>query len=144
MIKVPDVTLLYVIVAFLIAYAILKKSLFLPLGGILEARETEEATAARVHAESLQRLSEAVAHAEQELARARREALKEREALRAEGRAHLEKKLGEASLAARALIEGAGGEISAEAGRASAELPGRIERLARALVEKVLGRKLAA
>jgi F0F1-type ATP synthase membrane subunit b/b' len=63
MIKAPDVTLLYVIVAFLIAYAILKKSLFLPLGGILEARETEEATAARVHTERLQRLSEAVAHA---------------------------------------------------------------------------------
>jgi F0F1-type ATP synthase membrane subunit b/b' len=42
------------------------------------------------------------------------------------------------------LIESAGSEISTEAGRASAELPGRIERLARALVEKVLGRKLAA
>jgi len=144
MIKAPDVTLLYVIFAFLIAYAILKKFLFLPLGGILEARETEEETAARVHAESLQRLSEAVAHAERELARARREALKEREALRAEGRAHLEKKLGEAYAAARAHIERAGREIAEEAARASAELPGRIERLAQALVEKVLGRKLAA
>ena len=144
MIKAPDVTLLYVIAAFLIAYAILKKFLFVPLGGILEARETEEGTAARVHAESLQRLSEAIAHAEQELARARRDALKEREALRSDGRAHLEKKLAEASLAARASIESAGGEISGQAGRASAELPGQIERLARALVEKVLGRKLAA
>jgi F-type H+-transporting ATPase subunit b len=144
MIKAPDVTLLYVIFAFLIAYAILKKYLFVPLGGILEARETEEETAARVHAESLQRLSEAVAHAEQELARARREALKEREALRAEGRSHLEKKLAEAFAAASAGIERAGLEISAQAGRASAELPGQIERLARALVEKVLGRKLAA
>jgi F-type H+-transporting ATPase subunit b len=144
MIKAPDVTLLYVIFAFLIAYAILKKYLFVPLGGILEARETEEETAARVHAESLQRLSEAVAHAEQELARARREALKEREALRAEGRSHLDKKLAEAFAAASAGIERAGLEISAEAGRASAELPGQIERLARALVEKVLGRKLAA
>ena len=144
MIKAPDVTLLYVIVAFLIAYAILKKYLFLPLGGILEARETEEATAERVHAERLQRLAEAVAHTEQELARARREALKEREALRAEGRAHLEKKLGEAYTIASAAIERAGREIAEEAGRAAAELPGRIERLARALVEKVLGRKLAA
>jgi F-type H+-transporting ATPase subunit b len=144
MIKAPDVTLLYVIFAFLIAYAILKKYLFVPLGGILEARETEEETAARVHAESLRRLSEAVAHAEQELARARREALKEREALRAEGRSHLEKKLAEAFAAASAGIERAGLEISEQAGRASAELPGQIERLARALVEKVLGRKLAA
>jgi F-type H+-transporting ATPase subunit b len=144
MIKAPDVTLLYVILAFLVAYAILKKYLFLPLGGILEARETEEETAARVHAESLQRLSEAVSHTEQELARARREALKEREALRAEGRAHLEKKLGEASAAANALVERAGREIAAEAASASAELPGKVERLASALVEKVLGRKLAA
>ena len=144
MIKAPDVTLLYVIFAFLIAYAILKKYLFVPLGGILEARETEEETAARVHAESLQRLSEAVAHTERELARARREALKEREALRAEGRAHLEKKLAEATAAARALIERAGREIAEEAARAAAELPGKIERLALALVEKVLGRKLAA
>ena len=144
MIKAPDVTLLYVIFAFLIAYAILKKYLFLPLGGLLEARETEEETAARVHTESLQRLSEAVAHTERELARARREALKERETLRGEGRAHLEKKLAEAYEAAKAAIDSAGRQIDEEAAGASAEIPGKIERLARALVEKVLGRKLAA
>ncbi len=144
MIKAPDVTLLYVIVAFLIAYAILKKFLFLPLSAILEAREAEEKTAAKVHAESLQGLANAIGHIEQELARARREALKEREAMRSEGRAHLEKKLGEAHTAATATLERASAEIAEQAKSSSDELPGRIQLLARTLVEKVLGRRLAA
>jgi F0F1-type ATP synthase membrane subunit b/b' len=144
MIKAPDVTLLYVVLAFLVAYAILKRHLFLPLAGILEARETEEATAARVHAESLEGLSRAVAHIEQELARTRREALKERETMRGDGRAHLEKKLAAARAAAAALLDLAASEIATETARSAAELPGRTETLARTLVEKVLGRRLAA
>jgi F-type H+-transporting ATPase subunit b len=144
MIKAPDVTLLYVIFAFLIAYAILKKFLFLPLSAILEARESEEKTAARVHAESLQGLSDAIAHIEQELARARREALKERETLRSEGRTHLEKKLAEARAAATATLERASAEIASQTRSSSEELPRQIQLLARALAEKVLGRRLAA
>jgi F-type H+-transporting ATPase subunit b len=144
MIKAPDVTLLYVVLAFLLAYAILKRYLFLPLGGILEARETEEATAARVHAESLEGLSRALAHIEQELARARREALKERETMRADGRARLEKKLAQARTVAGTLLELAASEIATETARSAAELPRRTETLARTLVEKVLGRRLAA
>jgi F0F1-type ATP synthase membrane subunit b/b' len=144
MIKAPDVTLIYVIFAFLIAYAILKKFLFLPLSAILEARESEEKTAAKVHAESLQSLSKAIEHIEQELSRARREALKERETLRSEGRAHLEKKLGEAHAAATATLERASAEIESEAKRSSDELPRQIQLLARTLAEKILGRRLAA
>ena len=144
MIKAPDVTLIYVIFAFLIAYAILKKFLFLPLSAILEARQSEEATAAKIHAESLEGLSKAVAHIEQELARARREALKERETLRAEGRAHLEKKLAETHAAATATLERASAEIAEEARRSSEELPDRVRTLGRALAEKILGRRLAA
>jgi F-type H+-transporting ATPase subunit b len=144
MIKAPDVTLLYVIFAFLIAYAILKRFLFRPLSAILEARESEEKTAARVHAESLQGLSNAIAQIEQELAHARREALKEREALRLEGRAHLEKKLAESYAAAAATLERASAEIAAQAKRSSEELPRQIQLLARTLAEKVLGRRFAA
>jgi len=144
MIKAPDVTLIYVIFGFLIAYAILKRYLFTPLGGILEARETEEAIAARVHAESLEELSKALAHIEQELARARREALKERENLRTEGRVHFEKKLAEARAAAGTVLERAASEITMEAAHSAAELPRKVSALARMLVEKVLGRKLAA
>src|SRR5262245_32532977 len=139
-----DVTLFYVIPAFLIAYAILKRYLFVPLAGILEERETEERNAARVHAESLQNLAAAVERAEKTLAEARRDALKERETLRSEGRSHLEKKLAEAHAAATELLQAASRDISTQAARSSAELPSKVVSLARALAEKVLGRKLAA
>jgi F-type H+-transporting ATPase subunit b len=144
MIKAPDVTFLYTVFAFLIAYAILRKYLFRPLSAILEDRESEERTAAKVHAESLEGLARAIAHAEQELAHARREALREREDLRAQGRSHLEKRLAEARTSATENLEQASHEIGEEASRSSAELPGRIGQLARALAEKILGRELAA
>ncbi len=144
MIKAPDVTLIYVIFAFLIAYAILRKFLFSPLSAILEARESEEKTAAKIHAESLEGLSNAITHIEQQLARARREALKERETLRAEGRAHLDRKLAETRTAATTTLERASAEISEEARRSSDVLPHQVRLLARALAEKILGRRLAA
>ena len=144
MIKAPDVTFLYVLVAFVIAYAVLRKYLFTPLGAILDARATEEAKAAKVHAESLERLSAEVARAEAALASARIESLKEREALRGEGREALEKKLAQARASATEVLEQAAREIEAQARRSSSELPGRVRQLANALAEKVLGRKLAA
>src|SRR5207245_1504309 len=132
-----DVTLLYVFLAFPIAYAILKSYLFRPLVEILEERERDERTAARVHAESLEELHKTLAGAERELARARQEALKQREALRAEGRAHWERKLAEAQAAARASIERASREIEKQAALSSAELPARARALARELAEKI-------
>jgi len=53
MIKAPDVTLLYVMFAFVVSYALLKRFLFVPLGAILEQREEEEQVATRLHAESM-------------------------------------------------------------------------------------------
>ena len=144
MIKAPDVTLLYVIVAFVISYAILKAYLFRPLSAILEEREALEKSAAKLYAESFLEMEKAVAEAEARLSLARREALKEREAMRAEGRSHLEKKLAEARAAAAASIEDASGEIERQADRSAAELPERARALARTLAEKILGRKLAA
>lgn len=144
MIKAPDVTLLYVLFAFLVSYAILKRFLFRPLSAILEARESEEKTAAKLYAESLEAMEKAVAEAEARLSLARREALKDRESLRGEGRERLEKALGLARTAATASIEGASADIGEEARRRASELPERARALARTLAEKVLGRKLAA
>lgn len=144
MIKAPDVTLIYVVVSFVIAYAILRKTLFGPVGRILDEREQEEKRAAKAHAESLAGLEKAIAEAERQLAAARREALRERETLRAQGRAHLDRKLGEARAAASASVDAARRQISAEAQRSSAELPQKATGLARVLAEKILGRKLAA
>ncbi|HEY3173742.1 MAG TPA: ATP synthase F0 subunit B [Thermoanaerobaculia bacterium] len=144
MIKAPDVTLLYVMFAFVASYAILKRFLFVPLGTILAEREREERDATRIHQESLKELERTIAEAERRLAAARREALKERETLRAEGLAKFERQLAEARQAAMSLVEAASAEIGAEVQKAASELPTRARELAVELAEKILGRKLAA
>ncbi len=144
MIKLPDITLVYVVICFLIARAILKRYLFEPLSAILEERSREERMAAKVCAESLEELSRTIARVEEELSRARREALKERENMRAQGRAYLERELAEVRAAANASIERGSQEIEREAVRSAAELPQEARGLARAFAEKILGRKLAA
>jgi F-type H+-transporting ATPase subunit b len=144
MIKAPDVTLLYVVFAFVLSYAILKRFLFAPLGAILSEREREEREATRIHQESLKELERTIAEAERRLAEARREALKERETLRAEGLAKFERQLAEARQAATSAVEAANAEIGAEVQKAASELPTRARGLAVELAEKILGRKLAA
>jgi F-type H+-transporting ATPase subunit b len=144
MIQAPDVTLLYVMFAFVVSYAVLKRFLFGPLGAILEMREHEEREANRLHAESLRELERAVAEGEARLALARREALKERETLRAEGLARFESELSKARAAASASVGAASQAIDRDAARTAAELPARSRSLARELAEKILGRELAA
>ena len=56
MIELPNVTSLYVILAFGISYWILKRYLFVPLSAILEERENEERAAEEAYAESVKRL----------------------------------------------------------------------------------------
>jgi F-type H+-transporting ATPase subunit b len=144
MIKLPDITLVYVIVAFAISYRILKRYLFGPLGEILDARQQEETEAARLHAESVARLKKAMADAERSLSVARREGLAIRERLRGEGRARLEERLAEATAASAESIAAASREIAQQSARLSRELPEKSRSLARELAEKILGRKLAA
>lgn len=144
MIKAPDVTLLYVMFAFVVSYAVMKRFLFRPLGAILEAREEEERESARIHADSIRELEQAVAEGEERLSLARREALKEREALRMQGLAKFEQDLNSAREAASSSVQSASRTIEADAQRVASELPTRSRALAVALAEKILGRKLAA
>ena len=133
MIELPNVSSLYVLLAFGISYWILKKYLFVPLSAILDARQQGELEAERAYAKSLAELEKAVAAGEQQLSDARREALSTRESLRAEGSALLEAKLAEAHTAAQAAIDRGGREIESQSTSS-----------ARELAEKILGRKLAA
>ena len=144
MIKLPDVTVIYVLLCFTIVYAILKRYLFTPLGDILDQRDSEEREAEKLHAENLGRLQKALAEAEHGLSLARREALKSREELRGQGRERLEALLAEAGAAANASIERASREIEEQSSALSRELPEKSAGLARSLAEKILGRKLAA
>ena len=144
MIKAPDITFVYVVVAFIASLFILKRFLFVPLTAILEEREREAASAEKVHNESLLEMQKAIARAESELAKARGEALAIRERLRGEGHAHWERKLAEAQAASGATLDRATDEIRSAAKQSAAELPGRARELARRLAEKILGRKIAA
>ncbi len=144
MIEAPNVSSLYVFLAFGICYWILKKYLFVPVLGILEAREKAEADAERAYADSMRTLEQAVARGEEHLALARREALKTREDLRSEGLALLNQKLAEAHAASAAALEKGSREIEAQVSASSQQLPERARALARELAEKILGRKLAA
>jgi len=144
MIKLPDVTTIYVVISFLISYAILKRYLFVPLGTILDERERESQEAESIHAQTRARLDKALSDAEESLAGARREALKAREQLRAEGHAHLEKRLAEATEAAASAVESASREIAKREQELSGQLGEGAKGLARTLAEKVLGRTLAA
>ncbi|HEY1435341.1 MAG TPA: hypothetical protein VGG65_08195 [Thermoanaerobaculia bacterium] len=144
MIELPNVSSLYVFLAFGICYWILKKYLFVPLSGILDARERGELDAERAYANSLAELEKAVAAGEEKLSDARREALKTRESLRAEGSALLETKLAQAHAAAQTAIDLGGREIESQSAGSARDLPERARGLARELAEKILGRKLAA
>lgn len=144
MIKAPDITFVYVVIAFAATFAILKRYLFGPLSSILDEREREAASAEKVHSESLSELQATIARAEAELAKARAEALAIRERLRGEGREVWERRLQEAHVAAETTLNRATDEIGASAKGAAADLPRRARELARQLAEKILGRKIAA
>jgi F-type H+-transporting ATPase subunit b len=144
MIGLPNVTSLYVIVAFVASCWILNRFLFAPLTAILDARERDEREAEDAYTASLAALQSAVAAGEARLSDARREALRSREALRTQGLTELERRLGDASVrAADALARGTG-EIEQQARDVGRTLPDRARGLARDLAEKILGRKLAA
>jgi F-type H+-transporting ATPase subunit b len=144
MIGLPDVTSLYALFAFGISCWILKKYLFGPLSAILDERERDEREAQEAYARSLEALEKAVRAGEEKLSAARREALKTREDLRAQGMAILEQKLAETRAAAAEAIAHGSREIEAQASKAAQELPERAKTIARELAEKILGRKLAA
>lgn len=132
------------VLAFGISYWILKRYLFVPLSAILDARENEEKAAEQAYAESLQRLERAMAAGEEKLSAARRDSLKTREELRAQGLGVLEQRLNQARGEATESIARASREIEVQSAEASKTLPDRARALARELAEKVLGRKLAA
>ncbi|HYX19783.1 MAG TPA: ATP synthase F0 subunit B [Thermoanaerobaculia bacterium] len=144
MIELPNVSSLYVILAFGICYWILRKYLFVPLALILDAREKGEKDSEKAYAASLADLQKAVEAGEERLADARREALRTREALRAEGMALLETKIGEAQSSALTSVEAGFRDIQSQASTSAREIPARALALARELAERILGRKLAA
>jgi F-type H+-transporting ATPase subunit b len=144
MIQAPDFSLILVLLIFGIAYAILTKFLFRPIEQILDWREEEERSSRKVYDDTRTEFDAALTRIEESLSLARREGLKRRESLRAEGRKIFEEKLASAREESRAKIETAAAAIDAQAGRARAELPQQAQGLARDLAARILGRPVAA
>jgi F-type H+-transporting ATPase subunit b len=144
MIGPPNVTSLYVIVAFVASCWIFNRFLFAPLTAILDARERDEREAENAYTASLAALQSALAAGEARLSDARREALRSREELRSQGLTELERRLGEANVRAGEALARGTGEIEQQARDVAKTLPERARGLARDLAEKILGRKLAA
>jgi F-type H+-transporting ATPase subunit b len=144
MIGLPNVTSLYVLVAFVASCWIFNRYLFRPLSEILDARERDERDAEAAYSASLASLEKAVAAGEEKLSAARREALRAREARRTEGLSALEKRLEEAGARASEAVARGAGEVQKQAADVALTLPERARGLARELAEKILGRKLAA
>jgi F-type H+-transporting ATPase subunit b len=144
MIQAPDFSLILIFFIFGIAYAILTKFLFRPIGEILDWREGEERSSRKVYDETRAEMDAALARIEEGLSLARREGLKTRESLRAEGRTIFDEKLAAAREEARVKIEEAATAIDAQARRAREELPQKAGSLARELAARILGRPVAA
>ena len=144
MIGPPNVTSLYVLVAFVASCWIFNRYLFAPLNAILDARERDEREAENAYTASLAALQSAVAAGEARLSDARREALRAREELRTQGLTELERRLGDANARAAEALSRGTGEIEQQAKDVAKTLPERARGLARDLAEKILGRKLAA
>ena len=144
MLQTPDVSMILMLAIFFATLWVLNRFLFAPITAILKEREAEERGSSQSLEEARARFEEAAARIETELAAARREGLKLREERRAEGRRVREEKVAAVKGEASARLTEAGASIESQSGKAAAELPGRIQALARELAEKILGRRIAA
>jgi F-type H+-transporting ATPase subunit b len=111
---------------------------------ILEERESEARGASEAFAKAQAEFNAAAEKVENELSLARREALRLREELRAEGQKFRSATTDDAKKKSLETLAVAASEMDALARKASGELPARVKALAQALAEKVLGRSVAA
>lgn len=144
MLQVPNFSMILILAVFFSAMWLLQTFLFRPIVGILKERETEARDASESFAKARAEFDAAAEKVENELSLARREALKLREELRAEGQKLRSEKTESAKKESLATLSAASSEMDELARKASAELPARVIALARTLAEKVLGRSVAA
>jgi len=144
MLQAPDFSLFLILLIFFATLAVLNRFLFAPITAILKERERESSEAERRFAEATQRYEETARRIEEQLSAARREALKRRETIRAEGLGLREEKVGTVRKETAEKIASAAAAIERDAAEASRQMPERVAGLARELAKKVLGREVAA
>jgi F-type H+-transporting ATPase subunit b len=141
--QLPDLSLLLVMVVFWATYAVLRVSVFTPLGKILEEREAATAAASGALEAAVERERETLAAVEQKLTGARRDAMAAREAARQKAAARRQEIVDRARDDARGAAEEFQKKIDAEAATAREELRRGASAVAAEIAELALGRKVA-
>ena len=144
MLQFPNVSMILILAIFFATLWVLNRFLFRPVSAIIDERVAETETSAKALSQAEERFRAAVEKIETELSAARREALKVREEIRAEGRRARDTQVEAAKEESARRLSAASEELASQAARTREELPSRVAAIVSALVEKILGRKAAA
>lgn len=139
----PDLSLLVIVGLFWATFFVLKKSLFGPLGTILEERDARRDEAATALATALERQRRALAELDAQLTAARRESMEKRETAKAEAGKRRDAVLEAARARAQASMAEAQRHLDADIAAARAELKSSIAATASEIASLALGRKVA-
>ena len=136
----PDVSLLVIMVIFWLNYIVVRKFFLQPINSVMEAREHESKSAAKVYEESLGRFNEATAQMEAQLHSARRDASQVRDKYRVEAAEHRNSVLEKTSADAKSTLAAAEERLSQDVDAARQRIKTESESLARLAAERILGR----
>ena len=142
MITAPNLSLLLIMACFWLVYLLVSTQFVKPLGAIMDRREAEARTARDAAASARERLDEAVARCERELAQAAGEGQRARAALRADGEAARRARLDAARRQGQERLAALGGELAQVSEASRAALRAQSAGLARTLAERLLGRRI--
>jgi len=141
--QLPDLSLFVVMAVFWATYAVLRMSVFAPIGSILREREDAIAAASAALDAAVSRERETLAAVDQKLTEARRAAMSAREAARQEASARRQAIVDDSREKARAAADEFQKKLEAEAGAAREELRRGASAIAAEIAEIALGRKVA-
>lgn len=136
----PDLSLLAIVAIFFVNYLVVRRFFFKPLTEIIEARETEVATAERLYEESMARLSDATTKMETQLHAAKRDAAAVRERFRGEAGAHRAQVIEKTQVDAKKIVTDADSRLTGDVKEAREKIGRESESLARLAAERILGR----
>jgi F-type H+-transporting ATPase subunit b len=141
--QLPDLSLLLIVAIFWATYAVLRRYVLSPLGGILEARERAVADSTAALAVMLDEEKETLLGIDRRLTEARRDALAARHAARAEANAKRQAMLEEAREKARLAAADAQGRLEKDIEAARSELAKTARATAVEIASLALGRSIA-
>jgi F-type H+-transporting ATPase subunit b len=135
---------LLIMACFWLVYLLVRTQFLKPVGALLDQRESQTRTARETYAQAKERLGEAIAACERELAVSAGEGQKARATLRAEGESLRRARLDAARQQGQERLTALAGELAAVTDEARAVLRARSAELARSLAERLLERRIAS